>query len=166
MLGLEQNIRPKTHPVDVSSTGGGDDKVNRSTLVKLSDEKSNLFSSKTIATVRIRIGMMHIIWVISDFSFESYETKISYRRLAMAFITWTIKHGPYDSHMVHIKIYRRLPWPILHENAEAARNYVQDNAVVFLQIQSANFIQLRYGLVFLISVYYFPSRSLLVHRPS
>ena len=52
------------------------------------------------------------------------------------------------------------------DNAEAARNYVQDNAVVFLQIQSANFIQLRYGLVFLISVYYFPSRSLLVHRPS
>ena len=27
MLGLEQNRSPKTHPVDVSSTGGGDDKV-------------------------------------------------------------------------------------------------------------------------------------------
>ena len=166
MLGLKQNRGPKTHPVDVSSTGGGDDKVNRSILVRLIDEKSNLYSFKIIVTVCIRIGMMHIIWVISDFSFESYETEISYRRLAMAFITWTIKHGPYDSHMVHIKIYRRLPWPILHDNAEAARNYVQDDAVVFLQIQPTNFIHFCSGLEFYILFIIFRSRSVLVSRPT
>ena len=88
MLGLEQNRRPKTHLIDVSSTGGGDDKVNCSTLVILIDEKTNLYSFKTIVTVCIRSGMKHIIWFISDFSFESNETEISYRRLAMAYITW------------------------------------------------------------------------------
>ena len=49
MLGLKQNRGPKTHPVDVSSTGGGDDKVNCSTLVILIDEKTNLYSFKTIS---------------------------------------------------------------------------------------------------------------------
>ena len=39
MLDLEQNRGPETHPVDIPSTGGEDDKVNRSILVRLVDEK-------------------------------------------------------------------------------------------------------------------------------
>ena len=38
------------------------------------------------------------------------------------------------------------------DNAEAARNNFQDDAVAFLQIRSTNFIQFRSGLVFRISV--------------
>ena len=78
---------------------------------------------------------------------------------------WTIKHGPYDSHMIRKKIYRRLPWPILHGYAEAARNSVQDDAVAFLQIRSTTLFISVLALYF-ISVHNFPSRSLLVPRPS
>ena len=81
MLGLEQNRSPKTHPVDVSSTGGGDVKVNRSTLVILIDEKTNRYSFKNIVTVYIRC-----LWTIKyghDWSIFK-----SYRRLTMAYNTW------------------------------------------------------------------------------
>ena len=37
------------------------------------------------------------------------------------------------------------------DNAEAARNNFQEDAVAFLQIRSTNFIQFRSGLVFYIS---------------
>ena len=57
--------------------------------------------------------------------------------------------------------------------AEAARNYVQDDAVAFLQTRSTNFIQFRSGLVSCISVrivqdakyFCFPIATVLVFRP-
>ena len=50
--------------------------------------------------------------------------------------------------------------------AETARNYVQEDAVVFLQFDLLDFIQFCSGLVLLILFYYFVLGSVLVSRPS